>query len=155
MVSLATLLLMQTGVTAKQPAYFAAVLIGSLILGGLGWLIASVLGFARARAFGARSRVSIRSRGNGDGAWRRERQTESTEATDSQEKQSNGDKVRRRRYATQAGRRDRRTNEMHGCKSFVPPIPPASPSACKAGRPSNPLCAPPFLRSSELIPLPP
>ena|SRR5438105_2992256 len=56
MVSLATLLLMQTGVTAKQPAYFAAVLIGSLILGGLGWLIASVLGFARARAFGASTR---------------------------------------------------------------------------------------------------
>ncbi len=56
MVSLATLLLMQTGVTAKQPSYFAAVLIGSLILGGLGWLIASVLGFARARAFGASTR---------------------------------------------------------------------------------------------------
>src|SRR5438067_2573728 len=56
MVSLATLLFLQTGVTAKQPSYFAAVLIGSLILGGLGWLIASVLGFARARAFGASTR---------------------------------------------------------------------------------------------------
>ena len=44
---------LQTGVTAKQPAYFAVVLVGSLIVGGLGWLIAAVLGFARARAFGA------------------------------------------------------------------------------------------------------
>lgn len=49
-------LALQTGVTAKQPAYFAAVLVGSLIVGGLGWLIAAVLGFARARAFGASTR---------------------------------------------------------------------------------------------------
>ena len=49
-------LLLQTGVTAKQPAYFAVVLLGSLVLGGLGWLIAAVLGFARARAFGASTR---------------------------------------------------------------------------------------------------
>ena len=56
MLSLAMLSLIQTGVTAKQPGYFAAVLIGSLILGGLGWLIAAVLGFARARAFGASTR---------------------------------------------------------------------------------------------------
>src|SRR6476659_11281040 len=48
--------LLQTGVTAKQPAYFAAVLIGSLVVGGIGWLIAAVLGFARARAFGASTR---------------------------------------------------------------------------------------------------
>ena len=52
----AILLGLQTGVTAKQPAYFAVVLIGSLIAGGLGWLIAAVLGFARARAFGAATR---------------------------------------------------------------------------------------------------
>jgi hypothetical protein len=51
-----TLFLLQTGVTAKQPAYFAVVLVGSLIVGGLGWLIAAVLGFARARAFGAPTR---------------------------------------------------------------------------------------------------
>src|SRR5438105_15329330 len=56
MVSLAALLFMQTGVTAKQPSYFAAVLIGSLILGGVGWLVAAVMGFARARAFGASTR---------------------------------------------------------------------------------------------------
>jgi len=47
---------LQAGVTAKQPAYFAVVLVGSLIVGGLGWLIAAVLGFARARAFGASTR---------------------------------------------------------------------------------------------------
>jgi hypothetical protein len=47
---------LQAGVTAKQPAYFAVVLIGSLVAGGLGWLIAAVLGFARARAFGASTR---------------------------------------------------------------------------------------------------
>ena len=56
MLSQAIVLAFQTGVTAKQPAYFAIVLIGSLILGGLGWLIAAVLGFARARAFGAATR---------------------------------------------------------------------------------------------------
>src|SRR5262245_46841196 len=48
--------LLQAGVTAKQPVYFAAVLIGSLVIGGVGWLIAAVLGFARARAFGASTR---------------------------------------------------------------------------------------------------
>ena len=56
MLSLATLLFLQTGMSARQPGYFAAVLIGSLVLGGLGWLIAAVLGFARARAFGASTR---------------------------------------------------------------------------------------------------
>jgi hypothetical protein len=55
MLSLAFLSL-QAGLSAKQPGYFAAVLIGSLVLGGLGWLIAAVLGFARARAFGASTR---------------------------------------------------------------------------------------------------
>ena len=50
------MLLLQTGVTAKQPGYFAVVLIGSLVLGGVGWLVAAVLGFARARAFGASTR---------------------------------------------------------------------------------------------------
>src|SRR3954468_24649276 len=56
MVSLATLLLLQSGLSAKQPGYFAVVLIGSLILGGIAWLVAAVLGFARARAFGASTR---------------------------------------------------------------------------------------------------
>lgn len=52
----ASSIMLQTGVSANQPAYFAAVLIGSLILGGVGWLVAAVMGFARARAFGASTR---------------------------------------------------------------------------------------------------
>jgi hypothetical protein len=36
----------------RIPAYFPWVALGSLGVGGLGWLIAAVLGFARARAFG-------------------------------------------------------------------------------------------------------
>ena len=56
MVPHAILLALQTGVTAKQPAYFAVVLVGSLFVGGVAWLIAAVLGFARARAFGASTR---------------------------------------------------------------------------------------------------
>ena len=54
----ASSILLQTGVSANQPAYFVAVLIGSLILGGVGWLVAAVMGFARARAFGASARWS-------------------------------------------------------------------------------------------------
>jgi uncharacterized membrane protein YhdT len=36
----------------RIPAYFPWVAMGLLGVGGLGWLIAAVLGFARARAFG-------------------------------------------------------------------------------------------------------
>lgn len=50
------LMLLQGGMAAKQPGYFAPVLLGSLVAGGIGWLIAAVLGFARARAFGASTR---------------------------------------------------------------------------------------------------
>src|SRR5215471_19944625 len=50
------LLFFQTGISANQPGYFVPVLLGSLVAGGLGWLIAAVLGFARARAFGASTR---------------------------------------------------------------------------------------------------
>src|SRR5947208_13528850 len=53
---LATLLLLQAGLSAKQPAYFALVFLGLLVIGGIGWLVAAVLGFARARAFGASTR---------------------------------------------------------------------------------------------------
>ena len=35
----------------RIPAYFPWVALGLLAVGGLGWLIAAVLGFARARAF--------------------------------------------------------------------------------------------------------
>lgn len=41
---------------ARQPSFFVPVLLGSLVLGGIGWLVAAVLGFARARAFGASTR---------------------------------------------------------------------------------------------------
>ncbi|MBC7931264.1 MAG: hypothetical protein H7Z38_11950 [Rubrivivax sp.] len=36
----------------RIPAYFPWVAVGLLGVGGLGWLIAAVMGFARARAFG-------------------------------------------------------------------------------------------------------
>ena len=36
----------------RIPAYFPWVALGLLAVGGLGWLIAAVLGFARARAYG-------------------------------------------------------------------------------------------------------
>jgi cation transporter-like permease len=52
----ASLFMLQTGVSAKQPSYFATVLLGSLVLGGVGWLVAAVMGFARARAFGPSAR---------------------------------------------------------------------------------------------------
>ena len=50
------LMFLQTGMSAKQPGYFMPVFLGLLIAGGIGWLIAAVLGFARARAFGASTR---------------------------------------------------------------------------------------------------
>jgi hypothetical protein len=53
---LPTLLFLQTGLSANQPTYFFPVFIGLLAAGGVGWLIAAVLGFARARAFGASTR---------------------------------------------------------------------------------------------------
>src|SRR5512132_19687 len=50
------LLILQESMRASQPSYFVPVLLGSLILGGVGWLVAAVLGFARAKAFGASAR---------------------------------------------------------------------------------------------------
>ena len=50
------LLILQEGMRATRPTFFAPVFVGLLVAGGLGWLIASVLGFARARAFGASTR---------------------------------------------------------------------------------------------------
>ncbi len=50
------LLFLQTGLSANQPGYFFPVFLGLLVAGGVGWLIAAVLGFARARAFGASTR---------------------------------------------------------------------------------------------------
>lgn len=56
MLPIFALMILQSGMSAKQPGYFAPVFLGLLIAGGIGWLIAAVLGFARARAFGASTR---------------------------------------------------------------------------------------------------
>lgn len=40
----------------REPGYFAPVIVGMLVLGAVAWLIAAVLGFARARAFGPSAR---------------------------------------------------------------------------------------------------
>ena len=50
-----SLLLLQE-VRATQPIYFFPVAVALLGLGGVGWLIAAVMGFARARAFGPSAR---------------------------------------------------------------------------------------------------
>ena len=49
-------LLLQESIRGTPPAYFTPVFVGLLVAGGVGWLVASVLGFARARAFGASTR---------------------------------------------------------------------------------------------------
>jgi hypothetical protein len=46
----------QVETTFREPSYFAPVMLGMLVLGGVAWLIAAVLGFARARAFGPSAR---------------------------------------------------------------------------------------------------
>jgi hypothetical protein len=46
------LLLLQTETRANEPTYFKPIFLILLIAGALGWLIAMVLGFQRARAFG-------------------------------------------------------------------------------------------------------
>ncbi len=40
----------------RAPSYFAPVLLILLALGALGWLVAAILGFTRARVFGASAR---------------------------------------------------------------------------------------------------
>lgn len=40
----------------REPAYFAPVMLSMLGLGAVTWLIAAVLGFARAKAFGSSAR---------------------------------------------------------------------------------------------------
>lgn len=50
------IMLAQAETRATQPKFFYAVLLFLLITGALGWLVAAVLGFARARAFGASAR---------------------------------------------------------------------------------------------------
>ncbi len=46
-------MLAQVETAFREPAYFAPVMLGMLALGAVAWLIAAVLGFARARAFPA------------------------------------------------------------------------------------------------------
>ncbi len=45
-------MLAQVETNFHEPSYFAPVMLGMLMLGAVAWLIAAVLGFARARAFG-------------------------------------------------------------------------------------------------------
>jgi len=50
------LLQQQPQLRATQPAYFLLTVVLLLIAGGIGWLIAAVLGFARSPAFGSMDR---------------------------------------------------------------------------------------------------
>ena len=45
-------MLAQVQTSWREPGYFAALMLVMLVLGAVAWLIAAVLGFARARAFG-------------------------------------------------------------------------------------------------------
>ncbi len=42
--------------TFHQPSYFVPVFVGMFLAGAIAWLVAAVLGFARARAFGPSAR---------------------------------------------------------------------------------------------------
>lgn len=50
------LILFQTNIRATEPTYFFPIVLILLIAGGVGWLIAAVLGFARAPAYGPSAR---------------------------------------------------------------------------------------------------
>jgi hypothetical protein len=49
-------MLIQVETAFREPSYFAPVMLGMLGLGALSWLVAAVLGFARAKAFGPSAR---------------------------------------------------------------------------------------------------
>jgi hypothetical protein len=49
-------MLAQIETTATKPNYFIPVFLAMFLVGAVAWLIASVLGFARARAFGPSAR---------------------------------------------------------------------------------------------------
>src|SRR6266852_3345243 len=49
-------MLAQVTTTFRQPSYFGPVMVTMFLLGAVAWLIAVVLGFARARAFGPSTR---------------------------------------------------------------------------------------------------
>lgn len=50
------MMLAQVETTFREPSYFAPTILIMLALGAVTWLIAAVLGFARARAFGPSAR---------------------------------------------------------------------------------------------------
>ena len=50
------LMMLQADTTFVPPSYFTPVVISMLVAGAVGWLVATVLGFARASAFGASAR---------------------------------------------------------------------------------------------------
>ena len=52
----AMVMLAQVETTANKPTYFIPIFLGMFLIGAVAWLIASVLGFARARAFGPSAR---------------------------------------------------------------------------------------------------
>ena len=56
MVTCSMLVLAQGETTFREPGYFAYLMLGMLVLGAVTWLIAAVLGFARAKAFGSSAR---------------------------------------------------------------------------------------------------
>jgi uncharacterized membrane protein YhdT len=51
-----SVMLAQVDTTFNKPTYFIPVFLGLFLLGAVAWLIAAVLGFARARAFGPSAR---------------------------------------------------------------------------------------------------
>ena len=56
MFPLVLMLLQQPQLRATQPTYFLLVVVLLLVVGGVGWLVAAVLGFARSPAFGPSAR---------------------------------------------------------------------------------------------------
>jgi hypothetical protein len=50
------IMLAKVETTANMPSYFIPVFFGMFLLGTIAWLVAAVLGFARARAFGPSAR---------------------------------------------------------------------------------------------------
>ena len=48
--------ILQVETNFREPGYFAPAILGLLALGAVAWLVAAVLGFARARAFGPSAR---------------------------------------------------------------------------------------------------
>lgn len=50
------LMMLQADTTFVPPSYFGPVVVSMLVAGAVGWLVAAVLGFARASAFGASAR---------------------------------------------------------------------------------------------------